>query len=76
MRDKSMSLFVIFFFGVSGLALVALAWFQPAAVSDKIAATLAGAVGLAVALVRALTLRHPEDGRERAAVKVEPKDSQ
>jgi hypothetical protein len=77
MKDRSLSLFLIFFFGLTGLAVVLVAWLQPGLASDRIAATVAGSVGLVVSLARAFTLRQPEDeaGQEHATVEVEAKDN-
>jgi len=44
-------------FGVSGLAVITLAWLWPTLQSDRIVATLTGLVGIGIAVIRALTLR-------------------
>ncbi len=57
MKDKSLGIWLIALFGVSGLAVITLAWLWPTLQSDRIVATLTGLVGIAVAIIRALTLR-------------------
>ena len=57
MKDKSLGIWLIVMFGVSGLAVIALAWLWPTLQSDRIVATLTGLVGIAVAVIRALTFR-------------------
>ena len=57
--DRSMSIFLVVFFGVSGAVITTLAWLQPMPVSERILVTLVGSVGLLVALVRGLMIRSP-----------------
>jgi len=70
MKDKSLGIWLIVMFGVSGLAVIALAWLWPTLQSDRIVATLTGLVGIAVAVIRALTLRQ-SPGDKQVTVEVE-----
>jgi Flp pilus assembly protein TadB len=69
MKDKSLGIWLIVLFGLSGLAVIVLAWLWPTLQSDRITATLLGGVGIAVAVIRALMFRQsPAD--KQAAIKV------
>jgi hypothetical protein len=57
MKDRSLGIWLMVLFGVSGLTVVALSWSLPALRSDRLAATLVGAAGIGVAVVRGLMLR-------------------
>ena len=57
MRDKSLDIWLIVLFGISGIAVLLLAWLLPTLESERIMATFAGAAGLFVALIRALMLK-------------------
>jgi len=57
MEDRSLGIWLIVIFGVSGLAAVVLAWSLPSLHSDRIAATIVGLAGIGVAVVRGLMLR-------------------
>ena len=57
MEDKSLSIFLMVLFGVSGMAVLMLAWFSTIMESERIMATLAGSAGLFIALIRALMLK-------------------
>ena len=73
MRDKSLGIFLMVLFGISGIAILMLAWLQPMPASERILTTFVGSTGLFVALVRALMLKSPQaktDG-EQVLVKVE-----
>jgi len=70
MKDKSLGIWLIVLFGVSGLAVIALAWLWPTLQSDRIVATLTGLVGITVAIIRALTLRQSNNVK-RVPVEVE-----
>lgn len=74
MKEKSLGIWLIVLFGISGLAIIVLAWLWPTLQSDRIAATLLGTVGIAVAVVRALMFRQsPEDKQVTVKVEVENK---
>ena len=70
MKDKSLGIWMIVMFGVSGLAVIALAWFLPSLQPDRITATVAGFFGVFIATIRAFTLwKSPND--KRITVEVE-----
>ena len=72
MKDKSLGIWLIVMFGVSGVAVIALAWLWPTLQSDRIVATLTGLVGIGIAVIRALALRQsPAD--KQVTVEVENK---
>jgi hypothetical protein len=71
MNDRPLSIALILMFGVSGLVMLALAWMQPAAVSERVPAFVIGSVGLLVALARAMMLKKEGNGVKKADVKVE-----
>lgn len=72
MRDKSLGIWLITMFGISGMSIVALAWLWPTLESERLVATLTGSVGLMIAIIHALALRKSQTGMntEQAAVKV------
>jgi hypothetical protein len=76
MRDKSLGIWLMVLFGISGMAIIMLAWLWPALQSERIVATLTGSVGLAVATVHALMLRQSTSGKidEQVPLKVEVED--
>ena len=57
MKDKSLDIWMIVLFGISGIAVLLLAWLLPTLESERILATFAGSAGLFVALIRALMLK-------------------
>ncbi len=57
MEDRSLGIWLVVLFGVSGLAAVVLAWLLPSLQANRIAATLVGLAGIGVAIVRGLMLR-------------------
>jgi hypothetical protein len=72
MEDRSLGIWLMVIFGVSGLAVLVLAWSLAAFESDRLAATLVGAVGIGVAVVRFLMLRRcPVGNGEGAPVSVQ-----
>jgi hypothetical protein len=76
MRDKSLGVWMIAMFGVSGMSIVALAWLWPTLQSERLVATLTGSVGLLIAIIHALALRKSQTGMnaEPATVKVNIED--
>ncbi len=70
MKDKSLGIWMIVMFGLSGTAMIALAWLWPTLQSERITATIAGFVGVTIAVTRALTLRQPTD-KKQVTVEVE-----
>ncbi len=69
MKDQSMNVLLMVLFGLSGIAILMLAWLQPMPVADRIIATVIGSSGLLVAPVRAWRLKFSpaKMGSERAA---------
>jgi hypothetical protein len=57
MKDKSLGIWLMVLFGGSGLAAVVLGWSLPGLQTDRLAATLVGLGGIAVAVIRGLMLR-------------------
>jgi hypothetical protein len=57
MRDKSLNIWLIVLFGLSGMAILLLAWLLPTLQSERITATLVGSAGLLLASARALILK-------------------
>ena len=70
MKDKSLGIWMIVMFGVSGLAVIALAWFLPSLQPDRITATFAGSFGVFIATIRAFTLKQ-STANKKVAVEVE-----
>lgn len=63
MKDKSLGIWLIVLFGVSGLAVISLGWLLPSLESERIVASLGGLTGISVAVIRALMLRRAPDKR-------------
>jgi hypothetical protein len=63
MKDKSLGIWLIVLFGVSGLAVISLGWLLPWLESERAVATLGGLTGIVVAIVRAIMLRRAPDKR-------------
>ena len=57
MNDRAMNITLVAMFGLSGLAMILVAWLQPSLVSQRVMAFCVGSVGLLVAMLRALTLK-------------------
>jgi hypothetical protein len=70
MKDKSLGIWLIVLFGVSGLAVISLGWLLPWLESERIVATLGGVAGIMVAAIRILMLRQPND-EKRVPVEIE-----
>ena len=73
MKDIPLSIALIVAFGISGLAMLVLAWLQPMAGSEKVTALFIGSVGILVALIRALLLKtwHTRMETRQVAVNIE-----
>ena len=71
MRDKSLGIFLVVLFGISGITVLMLAWVQPMPTSERILTTIIGSAGLFVALVRALLLKSLHAGTDAEQVSVE-----
>ena len=52
MKDKSLGIFLVVLFGISGIAILILAWLQPMMTSERILTTFIGLGGLFIALTR------------------------
>lgn len=63
MKDNSLAIMLIITFGLSGIAVIALAWFWPALQSERITATVAGFFGVVIASIRALSLKKSLEGK-------------
>lgn len=76
MRDKSLGIWLIVMFGISGIAVMMLAWLWPTLESERITATLVGSVGILIALIRGLMLRQsPASASDKqVTVKVEAEE--
>ena len=57
MKDKSLEITLIVIFGISGLAVLLMAWFWTSMESQRIVATLAGLTGLLIATFKYISLR-------------------
>ena len=71
MKDKTLGIWLIVIFGVSGLAITVLAWLWPALESDRVMATLAGLIGIGIAVTYAFMLRQSPGGSDQEQVPVE-----
>ena len=74
MRDKSLDIFLMVLFGISGAAILMLAWLRPMSGADRILSTFIGSVGLLVALTRALLLRSARTETGQVLVEAEVED--
>ena len=76
MIDKSLGIFLMVLFGVSGIAILMLAWIWPMPISERIMTTFIGSAGLLVVLIRALLLKSAQEknGTKQGMVKVEVED--
>lgn len=77
MIDKSLSIFLMIIFGMSGITILTLAWLEPLPASERIMTTLIGSIGLFVSFTRALQIRSlpPETNTEQRLVKAEVKEN-
>jgi len=75
MIDRALSVFLLLSFGVTGMAILIMAWIQPMPASERILTTLVGATGIFLAVSRAWLLRtiRPETDSEPGLVEVEEK---
>jgi len=73
MKDIPLSIALIVAFGISGLAMLVLAWLQPMAGPERVMALFIGSVGILVALIRALLLKtcHTRTEIMQVSVKIE-----
>ena len=71
MRDKSLDIFLMVFFGISGIVILMLAWVWSMPESERIPTAFIGSAGLFIALVRALLLKPLKAWTEAEQVTVE-----
>ena len=73
MIDRSLGIFLLLSFGTTGMAVLVMAWIQPMHASERIMTTLAGSIGIFLALSMVLSLKRlrPETDSERGSVEVE-----
>ncbi|MFC2033579.1 hypothetical protein ACFLUB_03595 [Chloroflexota bacterium] len=73
MKDIPLSIALTVAFGISGLAMLILALLQPMAGSERGMAFFIGAVGILVALIRALVFKtwHTRTETRQVSVKIE-----
>ena len=71
MKDKSLNITLISIFGISGIAMLMLAWLQPMPGSERGMTFLIGSIGLLMALIRALMLKTQRIQTETRTVTVE-----
>ena len=71
MADKSLGIFLMVLFGVSGIIILSTAWVWSMPVSERVLTVLVGSVGLFVALNRALVLKAMQIRAKTGAVSVE-----
>ena len=57
MKDKSLDILLVALFGLSGMAVLTLAWVQPMVISERILTVIIGSIGLIVALTKWLMLK-------------------
>ena len=76
-RDKSLSIFLVVLFAISGVAILALTWLQPMPGMERVLSTLIGSTGLLVATGRGMLLRSAKAGANAESVpaRVEVKDN-
>ena len=76
-RDKSLSIFLVVLFAISGVAILVLTWLQPMPGTERVLSTLIGLAGLLVAMEWGKLLRSAKAGAnaESVPVKVEVKEN-
>jgi hypothetical protein len=57
MKDRSLGIWLMVLFGVSGLTVLVLSWSLPTLRPDRLEATVVGLAGIGVAVVRGLMFR-------------------
>ena len=71
MRDKSLGIWLMVLFGISGIAILVLAWLRPMPGLERALTTFIGAFGLFVALSRVPRLKSPKVGTDAEQVTIE-----
>ena len=76
-RDKSLSIFLVVLFAISGVAILVLTWLQPMPGTERVLSTLIGLAGLLVAMGWGKLLRPAKAGAnaESVPVRVEVKEN-
>ena len=73
MRDRGLNIFLLFSFGITGMAILVMAWIQPMPASERIMTALAGSIGIILSLSLMFSLRRlqPETDSERESAEME-----
>ena len=74
MKDRSLDILIMIFFGVSGITILLLAWLKPMMLPDKLLAAGIGSVGVFYAgmkATRSLTHRGVSKGENLVAAEIE-----
>ena len=76
MKDKSLGIFLMALFGISGMSILLLAWLWPMPASERVLTAFIGSVGLVVALSRVRWLKSPQGraGADEVMIKVAIED--
>ena len=76
-KDKSLSIFLVALFAISGVAILVLTWLQPMSWIERVVSTLIGLTGLLVAMGWGIMLRPAKAGvsTESVPVKVGVKEN-
>ena len=73
MRDRSLDILLMVFFGIGGIIILVLTWSQPMLLPDRILSTSIGSIGLVWTTVRALSRKSM--AAEMIAERVESEDT-
>ena len=78
MQDRSLDILLISVFGITGAAILMLAWLLPMPTLEKIMAALIGLSGISMALTRAFLFRSQSAvaDSEKVTVAVEARDTE
>ena len=76
MKDKSLGILLMVLFGISGIAILTLAWLRPMPGLERVLTTFIGVFGLFVAVSRVPLLKSPkaETNTEQFMLKVGVQD--
>ncbi|MFH1651807.1 MAG: hypothetical protein ABID87_06900 [Chloroflexota bacterium] len=75
MRDRGLDIMLVFFFGISGMVVLLLAWLRPLPLPDRLFTSAVGAFGLIPSGFRAFRIVLKSGiNREKAAVAVKVRD--
>ena len=69
--DRSLGIWLMIIFGLSGMAVILFAWLAPSSLSSRVMATVTGSVGVIIAAARGFTLRQTGSQRSETKVSVE-----